>query len=86
MTPLHPTNLIAFSVPEDAENFEIDIVNTNKWLRYSMPYGKSNEIILEECNLKILGTATKDTIDFDVEPWVIKHTTVDISGIKEIKL
>lgn len=80
MISLKPTALIAVPVPEDAENFDVEIVNTNKWLQYSMPYGKLSEIILEDCNLKILGTVTADTIDFEVEPYV--KETIDLPEYK----
>lgn len=79
MTPLHPTTLIAVPVPLESENFDVEIVNTNKWLQYSMPYGKSSEIILEDCNFKILGTVTKDTIDFD--PSVIGMTEAQVRSL-----
>lgn len=89
MTPLHPTNLIAVPVPEDA--YEIHFGNhclgfkskfeherdTNGWCIISLGLWAKNKYT-------IIGTATKDTIDFDTEPWVINHNAVDISGIKEI--
>lgn len=74
MTPLHPTNLIAVPVPEDAHDFEkydketsplaIIYLQNDVSLNFEMP-----KIIQMTFDFEILGTATKDTIDFDASPY-----------------
>lgn len=68
MIHLHPTNLIAVPVPEDASRI---LISATKWLCYRKDM-KAIPLVDEPLTGKhiILGTVTKDTIDFDVEPYI----------------
>lgn len=62
---LHPTNLIAVPVPEEWHSFWKDIGNILWYIDHQNNVRKSRNISL--LNLTIIGTVTKDNIDFDTE-------------------
>lgn len=65
MTPLHPTNLIAVPVPEEAQIFGI----VGKIVAHRVD-DFFEPCVMDELDgkFKILGTVTSDAIDFDVIP------------------
>jgi hypothetical protein len=75
MIKLSPTNLWAVKVPEDARGF---CKHENGGILYL--YGRGLGNMCSSINLKfdehdILGTVTKDEIDFDATPFLQVHTT-----------
>lgn len=72
MIHLNPTNLIAVPVPEDANSIEDTKADGFMW---QIPDGSYDSFYFEDESAypySILGTVTKDTIDFDPTPFVEK--------------
>lgn len=81
MIHLNPTNLIAVPVPEDSENFEMAKRIKDNCILFNVGTISHYENIgFQQFDLKILGTVTKDIIDFDVEPYV--KETIDLPEYK----
>lgn len=78
MTPLHPTNLIAIPVPEDAHNFYARDLSDDTEIIFDDEscYCLVEDAPIIEGKFKILGTVTKDTIDFDVADYVGEEAMV----------